>query len=36
VLGNGERFLFNAFVDDPKPQGLTVITNWRAAIAPRR
>ena len=33
VLGNGERFLFNAFVDDPKPQGLTVVTNWRAAIA---
>jgi hypothetical protein len=30
VIGNGDRFLFNAFVDDPNSQGVTVITDWLA------
>jgi len=28
VLANGERFLFNALVSDPNPQGITVMLNW--------
>jgi hypothetical protein len=35
VIGNGDRFLFNAFVDDPNSQGVTVITNWLALTRKR-
>ena len=32
VLGNGERFLFNARYENAKPQAITVVTNWKAAL----
>jgi Tol biopolymer transport system component len=32
VSGNGERFLFNALVEESNPRGITVLMNWPAAL----
>jgi hypothetical protein len=31
---DGSKFLFNAVVSDPRPTGITVISNWFALASP--